>query len=385
MLLPTGQVLVIGGRKPGSWYYPDDVVRQTLLYTPPADGTSLESWQVVADAPSEDRDRDGIMDGTRGYHSVALLLPDGRVLTAGSDTEDNSEPRRVVKNRVPTFYLPPYLFKPDGTPRSDADRPRIMRVSHTKLNYGEQFTVEYQLASDGAGIQSIVLMRPGSVTHSVNFEQRLVRLHYLLTVPDSGRAVVVAPWHPSIAPPGWYMLFLVDANGVPSKAAWVRLQYPCTIVASSVELRLEGIDQLSPEQAEAIENEPITLEFRNPATGATLQTYTLPMGRPDGQGQVALEVWSDLPAGLYEVYVHPYRSWLGQRALVSWRPGGRLVVPLRNGDVVKDNQVDYADLVLVLEMQGATGVNAADVNADGVVNEEDVAIVATNVGQQGDE
>ena len=100
---------------------------------------------------------------------------------------------------------------------------------------------------------------------------------------------------------------------------------------------------------------------------------------------MALEVWSDLPAGMYEVYVHPYRSWLGQRALVNWQPGGRLVVPLRNGDVVKDNQVDYADLIAVLEMQGATGVNAADVNADGVVNEEDVAIVATNVGQQGDE
>ncbi len=383
VLLPTGQVLVVGGRRPGSWIYPRDVVFETLLYTPPSDGTSLGSWEVVAPAPSDDRDGDGIMDGTRVYHSVALLLPDGRVLTAGSGTEDSSGFR--FSNRVPTFYLPPYLFKSDGTLRGEADRPRIVQVSRTKLNYGEQFTVEYQLASDGAGIQSVVLMRPGSVTHSVNFEQRLVRLHYLLTVPDSGQAVVVAPWHPSIAPPGWYMLFLVDANGVPSKAAWVRLQYPCTIVASSVELRLEGIDQLSPEQAEAIENEPITLEFRNPATGATLQTYTLPMVRPDGQGQVVLEVWSDLPAGLYEVYVHPYRSWLGQRALVNWRPGGRLVIPLRNGDVVKDNQVDYADLVAVLEMQGATGVSAADVNADGVVNEADVAIVATNVGQQGDE
>jgi len=60
-------------------------------------------------------------------------------------------------------------------------------------------------------------------------------------------------------------------------------------------------------------------------------------------------------------------------------------VPLRNGDVVKDNQVDYADLVFVLEMQGATGLSEADVNGDGVVNEEDAAIVATNVGQQGDE
>ena len=383
VLLPTGQVLLVGGRAPGDWQYPRDVVLQTLLYTPPSDDTSLGSWEVVADAPSEDRDGDGIRDGTRVYHSVALLLPDGRVLTAGSDTKDSGG--QEVRNRVPTIYSPPYLFKSDGAPRTDADRPQIRSLSHTGLSYGQQFTVEYQLARDGAGIQSIVLVRPGSVTHSVNFEQRLVRLHYLLTNPDQGLAVVVAPWHPAIAPPGWYMLFLVDANGVPSKAAWVRLNYACTMLVSSVALQLEGVDQISPEQAEAIANEPITLEFRNPATGAALQTYTLPMVRPDGQGQVALEVWTDLPAGWYEVYVYPYRSWLGRRVLVNWQPGGRLVVPLRNGDVVKDNQVDYADLVLVLAMQGATGLSEADVNGDGVVNEEDAVIVATNVGTQGDE
>ena len=83
--------------------------------------------------------------------------------------------------------------------------------------------------------------------------------------------------------------------------------------------------------------------------------------------------------------MHPYRSWLGQRVLVNWQPGSRLVIPLRNGDVVKDNQVDYADLGAVLEMQGATDVSEADVNADGVVDAADVAIVAQNVGQQGDE
>ena len=390
VLLPTGQVLLVGGRTWDAqhrWYYPNHVVFQTLLYTPPSDGASLGSWQEVAPAPhgvNDDRDNDGILDGTRVYHSVALLLPDGRVLTAGSDTEDSSG--RAVRNRVPTIYSPPYLFK-NGERRGDADRPQIVRVSRTELNYGEQFTVEYQLARDRAGIQSIVLVRPGSVTHSVNFEQRLVRLHYLLTEPDTGRALVVAPWDSAIAPPGWYMLFLVDANGVPSKAAWVRLRHRCLVSAEPVPFYVEltGVDQLSAEQAEAIENEPMTLAFRDAATGTTIETYTLPTTRPDSQGRVRLEVWSDLPAGVYEVYVHPYRSWLGQRALVNWRSGSEVVISLRNGDVVKDNQVDYADLVLVLEMQGATGLSVADANGDGVVNEEDVAIVAQNVGQQGDE
>jgi hypothetical protein len=406
VLLPTGQILVVGGirgtfdpdgagERKRRWLYPDQLVLATELLTY-RDGR----WQVerVADAPDDEEDEADtaapkVPNGARVYHSTALLLPDGRVLAAGSATGAYYYDPRIsgyremeFDNYVPTIYSPPYLFKSDGTPRSNADRPQIVRVSRTELNYGEQFTVEYQLARDGAGIQSIVLVRPGSVTHSVNFEQRLVRLHYLLTVPDMGQAVVVAPWSAAIAPPGWYMLFLVDENGVPSEAAWIRLKHTCPpMLASSVALQLEGVDQISPEQAEAIANEPITLEFRNATTRTTIATYTLPMARPDTQGQVRLEVWSDLPAGVYEVYVHPYRSWLGQRVLVNWQPGGRLVVPLRNGDVVKDNQVDYADLVLVLEMQGATGLSVADVNGDGVVNEEDAAIVATNVGQQGDE
>jgi hypothetical protein len=382
VLLPTGEIVVIGGIRRKHWAWGSDWVFATELLTP--DGSGGWTRREVAHAPTGDEDGDELADGIRVYHSTALLLPDGRVLAVGSATEDKEG--TDVKNYVPTLYSPPYLFKPDGTPRSEADRPRIIGVSRTELNYGEQFTVEYQLASDGAGIQSIVLVRPGSVTHSVNFEQRLVRLHYLVTNPDQGQAVVVAPWHPAIAPPGWYMLFLVDANGVPSKAAWVKLKHTCPRRSpSSIVVELEGVDQISAEQAEAIANEPITLEFRHATTGATIATYTLPMDGAVGAGRYRLEVWSELPAGWYEVYVHPYRSWLGQRALVNWQSGGTLLIPLRNGDVVKDNQVDYADLVAVLAMQGATGLSEADVNGDGVVNAEDVEIVAQNVGQQGDE
>lgn len=409
VLLPNGQVMAVGGRARSElWNHlnRNDTVYAAELYTPHVNG-GLGSWQLAAEAFATDADGDSLVDvdscdniftcnnadfdpgevsdrvsdGIRVYHSTALLLPDGRVLAAGSATSDSNRAR--VDNYVPAIYSPPYLFKPDGTPRGDADRPQIVRVSHTELNYGEQFEIEYRLADDSAGIQSVVLMRPGSVTHSVNFEQRLVRLHFKQEDP---LIQVTAPWHPAIAPPGWYMLFLVDENGVPSKAAWVRLKHQCPPVPpSTVVVQLEGVDQLTVEQAAAMENEPLTLEFRNPATGTPLQTFTLPMARPDSSGQVALEVWTDLPSGWYEVYVRPYRSWLGQRVRVNWQPGGRLLIPLRNGDVVKDNQVDYADLVLVLEMQGATGLSAADVNADGVVDEQDAAIVAQNAGEVGDE
>ncbi len=399
VLLPTGQLLIVGGihglfhpENPpavssANWLHPDQLARESELLSWTGSG-----WmsRLLAPAPADDRDSDGIVDGARVYHSTALLLPDGRVLTAGSSVNawvrasGGGFTRRGVHNYVPTIYSPPYLFKPDGTRRGDADRPQIVSLSDTELNYGQQFELEYRLADDSAGIQSAVLVRPSSVTHSTNFEQRLVRLHFKQEDP---LIQVTAPWHPAIAPPGWYMLFLVDENNTPSKAVWVYLSplSVCTLNPSTVELQLEGVDQLSAEQAAAMENEPLTLEFRNPATGTTLQTFTLPMARPDSSGQVALEVWTDLPAGGYEVYVRPYRSWLGQRVRVNWQPGGRLLIPLRNGDVVKDNQVDYADLVLVLEMQGATGLSEADVNADGVVDEQDAAIVAQNVGEVGDE
>lgn len=319
VLLPTGQVLVVGGNKTdrnGSWYYPGDVVLETLLYAPPADGSSPGRWDVVASAPSEfsrpirNEEREEIptvMDGTRVYHSTALLLPDGRVLTAGSATGDTAG--YSVTNYVPTLYSPPYLFKADGSRRGENERPRIM-------------------------------------------------------------------------------LFLVDENGVPSKAAWVRLKAPdCLVVAEPARLtvELEGVQGMSAEQAEAIERSPLTLEFRHPATGATIASYTLPMGRPDEQGQVRLALWSDLPAGTYELYVHPYRSWLGRRVRINWQRGGSYRLWLRNGDVVKDNRVDMADFAAVLTQLGVQGVCEADVNCDGIVDAEDAALVATNVGTEGDE
>jgi len=412
VLLPTGQILVIGGisgtfdpdgagEQVRRWLYPDQLVLATelLTYTP-------AGWQVeeVAAAPAELNDEvddqrppdvPKVPNGARVYHSTALLLPDGRVLAAGSATnayyrsDYYDDGRRDYlpmdfDNYVPTLYSPPYLFKPDGSPRGANDRPRILLINPapTELDYQQVFKVTYALSNEGAAIRSVVLVRPGAVTHSVNFEQRLVRLHFV--VASSNGLHITAPWDPAIAPPGWYMLFLVDGNGVPSEAAWVRLK-GCGLQATQLTVTLEGVQGISAEQAEAIEHSPMTLEFRNAATGATRASYTLPMMRPDEQGRVVLRLWSDLPAGVYELYVYPYRSWLGRRVRLSWQPGGSYSLVLRNGDVVKDNVVDYGDLLSVLAQQGLEGLSEADVNCDGVVDAEDAALVATNTGTQGDE
>jgi len=169
---------------------------------------------------------------------------------------------------------------------------------------------------------------------------------------------------------------------------WVRLRYRVECVdfqPASLTVQLEGVQSISAEQAETIEHSPMTLEFRNAATGATIASYTLPMARPDEQGRVVLQLWSDLPAGVYELYVYPYRSWLGRRVRLSWQPGGRYSLVLRNGDVVKDNAVDYGDLIAVLAQQGLEGLSEADVTCDGVVDAEDAVLVATNAGTYGDE
>lgn len=402
VLLPNGQLIAIGGRTRRTWSHrsKEHTVYAAELYTPPAGGSGTGSWQLAAEAfatdvdndglvdlgcpnvfTCNDADGDGISDGIRVYHSTALLLSDGRVLAVGSNANDSNGVD--VDNYVPTLYLPPYLFKPNGNPRTDIERPRIANVSHTELNYGQNTVITYQLADDSNGIRSVVLMRPGSATHSLNFEQRLVRLHFKEEDPT---LEVTAAWDPAIAPPGWYMLFLVDMNGVPSKAHWVRLKgNDCIQLAGAFMMELEGAQDVSPEQSEILVRSPLTVEFRDPLSGAVLETYTLPMTTPDEQGRVRLPLWSDLPTGSYELYVRPYRSWLGRRFLVPWQLGGTFLIPLKNGDVVKDNAVDLVDLAAVLESLGETGGSPSDVNADGVVDELDVELVLINSGTVGDE
>lgn len=181
-LLPDGKVLVVGGgrRAPRG-----DPVRRAEIYNP-----VNESWKVMAS-----------QEATRMYHATAILLEDGRVLSAGQD----------IRNPLATFaevFSPPYLFK--GT------RPRISDMPKS-AGYGSTFEVS---GTQISRISKVMLMRPGSVTHSVDFDQRAVRLAF---TKGSSSLTVTAPISGSVAPPGWYMLFLVNDAGVPSIASWVRL------------------------------------------------------------------------------------------------------------------------------------------------------------------
>ena len=143
----------------------------------------------------------------RLYHSNALLLPDGTVWVVGGN------PQRGTYEPHMEIYSPAYLFNADGSP---ATRPTMTGGPGT-IGYGGGFQVQ---TPDAANITSVVLMRPGTPTHAFDMDQRLVRLSYSV---GSGVLNVTAPPNGNIAPPGYYMLFILNSAGVPSIASFVRL------------------------------------------------------------------------------------------------------------------------------------------------------------------
>lgn len=142
----------------------------------------------------------GPQDPPRIYHSLAMLLRDGRVLTTGGNGQENAQ-----------IFSPPYLFQRDGTP---ARRPVIGSVP-TELVYGGTFQVG---TPDPAEIAQVSLLRLGAVTHEYDQNQRFVPLAF---TAGPGELCVDAPASGTIAPPGDYMLFLTSSDGVPSVAEYV--------------------------------------------------------------------------------------------------------------------------------------------------------------------
>jgi hypothetical protein len=143
----------------------------------------------------------------RLYHSGSLLLPDATVLLIGGNPQRGNYERRLE------IYSPAYLFNTDGTP---ASRPTITGLPGT-VGYGAAFQVQ---TPNAAAIGSVVLVRPGAPTHAFDMEQRLVGLSYTV---GSGVLNVTSPPNGNIAPPGYYMLFVLNTAGVPSLARFIRV------------------------------------------------------------------------------------------------------------------------------------------------------------------
>lgn len=187
-LLPDGKVLVTGGTSGTAFSDESRAVRAAELWDP-ATGlwTTLASNAVV-----------------RVYHASALLLRDGRVLLTGSG--DGTGTTRQLTGEI---YSPPYLYK--GT------RPAISSAP-SSVGYGQTFTIG---SAQAATIKGVTLIRLGSVTHAFDSNQRFNRLVFVAT---SGGLNVTAPVSRNLAPPGHYMLFILNGNGVPSVSKLVRLK-----------------------------------------------------------------------------------------------------------------------------------------------------------------
>ena len=143
----------------------------------------------------------------RLYHSVALLLPDATVWLAGGNPSRGSYVQQME------IYQPPYLFNSTG---GLAARPSITSAP-SSISYGNTFTVQ---TPDAANISHAVLVRNGTVTHAFGMDQREVELSF---TAQSGSLTVTGPPNGNIAPPGYYMLFLLNSSGVPSVATFVQM------------------------------------------------------------------------------------------------------------------------------------------------------------------
>jgi fibronectin type 3 domain-containing protein len=191
VVLPDGSVLTTGGELKTDGIDLSQGVLNAELWSP-----DTESWTTMA-----------AMQTPRLYHSTSVLLPDGRVVAAGGGAKDQVPGATDEKNAE--IYSPPYLFR--------GPRPTITSAPSV-VPYGSSFSVTTPDA-----VAAVSLVRPGATTHAFDENQRFLKLSFQ-TVP--GGVTVQAPANGNLAPPGYYMLFILNSNGVPSVARFVRLPTP---------------------------------------------------------------------------------------------------------------------------------------------------------------
>ena len=183
VLLPDNTVFVAGGvNTPNS---------PCILFDPVAN-----AWSPMADLAS-----------VRMYHSVMILLPNGKVMMSGWANDASSGTIEL--------YSPPYLFK--------GARPAISSVPAT-VNFGNPFTIA---TPDATTITKVTLVKPMAVTHQTETNQRVIELSFLHDHVHPNNLIATAPDGGSphaFAPKGYYMLFILNGSGVPSVAKWVHLQ-----------------------------------------------------------------------------------------------------------------------------------------------------------------
>ena len=192
VVLPNGQVLIVGGHTFGKPWADDTSVLVPELWDP-----ATETFTPLP-----------VMGAPRNYHSIALLLPDARVLSAGSGLCGGCS----TNHPNAQILTPHYLLNEDG---SAATRPVIVTAPAT-ATHGTSIGV-----TSNSPIAAFSLVRLGSTTHTVNNDQR--RIPLVAQSTGTNAYALAIPANPGVVVPGYYMLFAMDAQGVPSVAKMVRV------------------------------------------------------------------------------------------------------------------------------------------------------------------
>jgi hypothetical protein len=188
-VLPDGKVLAVGGST-----IMDDTDPSKAVFSSEEWDPATGAWTTLAS-----------MQVRRMYHHTAVLVPDGRVLVAGGGHDTSLASPGEYSGQ---FYSPPYLF--------NGPRPTITSAPASAV-YGATMTVQ---TPDAAAISSVALVSLGADTHTLDMNQHFVPLTY---TKGAGSLNVSVPSSPSVAPPGYYMLFVLNGAGVPSVASMVQI------------------------------------------------------------------------------------------------------------------------------------------------------------------
>ncbi|HYH00642.1 MAG TPA: carboxypeptidase regulatory-like domain-containing protein [Terriglobales bacterium] len=180
--LPDGKVFVAGGSSGAGFDNSSTPVYPTEMWDP-----ATGQWTVMAS-----------IGAFRGYHSTLLLLPDGRVFSGGGN----------VAGPTYQIFSPPYLFA--------GARPTISSAPNT-ARYGQTVLIG---TPNATSISKVTLLALGSTTHTLEQNQRFMRVSFTQT---TGGLNVTFPASPNVAPPGYYMLFLLNTAGVPSVAKIIQI------------------------------------------------------------------------------------------------------------------------------------------------------------------
>lgn len=342
VLLPDGGLVTVGGGAGADYSTPSSPGNYDV------DGGRPELSQVELRRPGEQTWRMGAAQQEfRTYHSVAALLPDGRVFSAGDDGNEGHPTAPVppsVRRDSAELFWPPNLFDGDDCALRPVIRgvaapgpPADPRAPAAVLTYGERFGIFTEHAQPG---MRATLVAPAASTHSLDMNQRLVPLP--VDVVAGGGLNATAPAAAALAPPGWYMLFVVDAAGTPSEARWIQLLAPAEaatahgrlapLSVTTAWLAPKGRQCVNPDGTQRREPDPPPPPIVPSPTPAGVTPTLAETSTPPGDPPTPAEVRGPAMMGVLRARIRPARRSLELVVPMSARASGPVVFEVRAAD-----------------------------------------------------